>query len=411
VRIFHIGSRPMLTGIVMGRIRKKLYLSAKITESMRDIHTQTSAAGLNGDAEDNLPTLSTGQLMSLVRSGSRAIARPEINAAEMLRWDWETMIRKCRNYQEQLEAEDKANATAAAEEERRWLSEMERVETRVFEGKHHEKSRDSTRNIAQEWSREERRSGMERVVMVGGHPVLKETVGNNEWEAVKTFAGRDPRLAQPEKRKKKTIVHQDYCQVCFDGGELTTCSGCPRVYHLNCLPPAFKPRVKNRIGNFYCPQHECSECEQKTANAGGLIFRCRWCEDGFCEDCINWDETKLLGETLPEFELLDFPSIGQAFWIKCERCIHRHSIDAAARKMCEDMEKEWDDELAKQRELDEQEQGVPELLLDGTTVESSVVATPVEEEAEVVEEVDEKVKKRRRSTLSGTSKKNKRART
>jgi SWI/SNF-related matrix-associated actin-dependent regulator of chromatin subfamily A member 5 len=179
----HLTLTILTAVLVMGRIRKKLYLSAKVTEAMRDIHTNTSSIGLNGDTETNLPTLSTGQLMSLVRSGSCAIVRPEIDPAEMLGWDWATTIQKCRDYQDQLENKDKTSSDGA-DEERRWLSEIERVETRVFEGKHHQKSSEpgSNHNIAKDWSREARRVGMNRVVIIDGHPVLKETVGNNEWE-------------------------------------------------------------------------------------------------------------------------------------------------------------------------------------------------------------------------------------
>lgn len=266
VTIYRLITQGTVEEQMMGRIRKKLYLSAKVTEAMRDIHTQTSSAGLNGDTEDNLPTLSTNQLMALVRSGSRAIARPEIDPTEMLQWDWETTIQKCRDYQEKMETENKEGISdETAEEERRWLSEMERVETRVFEGKRHEKSTDSNKDIAKDWARSDRRMGMERVVMVDGHPVLKETIGNDTWEAVATFAGKDPRLAEPPKRKRKAIEHQDYCQICFNGGTLHTCSGCPRVYHDGCLPEDFQPRLKgSKVGHFYCPQHECVECQQKT---------------------------------------------------------------------------------------------------------------------------------------------------
>lgn len=378
VTVYRLITQGTVEEQMMGRIRKKLYLSAKVTESMRDIHTQTSSAGLGDDAEDCLPTLSTGQLMALVRSGSRAIARPEIDPAEMLKWDWETTIQKCRDYQVKMETESKEGVSdQTAEEERRWLSEMERVEARVFEGKRHEKSIESNRDIAKEWSRQERRLGMERVVMVDGHPVLKETIGNNEWEAVKTFAGKDPRLAEPPKRKRSTIEHQDYCQVCFDGGTLQICSGCPRTYHTKCLPLGFESRLKARIGNFYCPQHECVECEQKTGNAGGLIFRCRWCENGYCEDCMDWELTQLLGEYLPELEILGFGPIEQAFWIKCEHCVHRHEVDADARKICEDMEKEWLEE----KERRDAAFAAAELTMEGTTVEGSEVTTPAEEVA------------------------------
>ncbi|KAA8892577.1 hypothetical protein FN846DRAFT_685643 [Sphaerosporella brunnea] len=376
----------------------------KVWSIIFGVPVETAGSGLNGDAEDNAPNLSTGQLMALVRAGSRAIARTEIDPKEMLKWDWETTIKKCRDYQEKLENESK-DTHGEAEEERRWLSEMERVETRVFEGKRHEKTSegDSYRDIAKEWSRQARRMGMERVVMVNGHPVLKETIGNDMWEAVKTFAGKDPRLAEPPRRKKVAIEHQDYCQVCFDGGELITCSGCPRTYHTNCLPESFQPRLKGKGGNFYCPQHECIECEQKTSNAGGLIFRCRWCEYGYCEDCMDWDHTELLGETLPEFELLGFGPIEQAFWIKCQYCVQRHTLDVEAKAMCDEMEKEWAEETARR------EAAAPELTTEGTTVVGSEVATPVDEvdQAAMLPTLAGDGKKRRRSAVDYVLNRNK----
>ena len=50
-----------------GRIQKKLYLSAKVTESMRDLHTSTKLKKGPGGrvmsaADDDMPQMNTGQL-------------------------------------------------------------------------------------------------------------------------------------------------------------------------------------------------------------------------------------------------------------------------------------------------------------------------------------------------------------
>lgn len=76
---------------MMGRIQKKLYLSAKVTEAMQDIHTKfgSSSKGKKSkasDPDDNMPQLNTNQLMALVRRGASAISRPQINVDEMLSW-------------------------------------------------------------------------------------------------------------------------------------------------------------------------------------------------------------------------------------------------------------------------------------------------------------------------------------
>ena len=86
--------------------------------------------------------------------------------------------------------------------------------------------------------------------------------------------------------------------------------------------------------HFHCPQHQCADCQQNTTDAGGMLYRCRWCERGYCEDCLDWDKTELVGENLKEYELLGFPAVTQAFYIKCPSC-HDHHIEAPeARDYC-----------------------------------------------------------------------------
>lgn len=48
--------------------------------------------------------------------------------------------------------------------------------------------------------------------------------------------------------------------------------------------------------------------------------RCRWCVNGYCEDCIDWDKTKLLGDTLDEYKALAYLPHAQGYYIICPRC-------------------------------------------------------------------------------------------
>lgn len=183
VTVYRLITQGTVEEQMMGRIRKKLYLSAKVTEGMRDLHSKEADdddSEVKNEAGD-MPTMSTGQLLSLVRSGSRAIARDGIDPTELLSWDWDTMIKRATEYADEVKKEEDG-AVDPEEEERKWLSEMEKVETRVFEGKLHDKERKGTSNrlIAEEWSHEARRIGMNRVVMIGNQPVLKETIGNSQ---------------------------------------------------------------------------------------------------------------------------------------------------------------------------------------------------------------------------------------
>lgn len=90
VTIYKLVSQGTVEEQMMGRIQKKLYLSAKVTEAMRDIHTKfgsgkKSKKGRPSNDED-MPQLNTTQLMTLVRRGASAISRPAVDVNEMLSW-------------------------------------------------------------------------------------------------------------------------------------------------------------------------------------------------------------------------------------------------------------------------------------------------------------------------------------
>ncbi|KFV63537.1 Chromodomain-helicase-DNA-binding protein 5, partial [Dryobates pubescens] len=82
------------------------------------------------------------------------------------------------------------------------------------------------------------------------------------------------------RRKKKRIEegdgyetdHQDYCEVCQQGGEIILCDTCPRAYHLVCLDPELE---KAPEGKWSCP-HCVSEAGapgrgRAAASTGGSL--------------------------------------------------------------------------------------------------------------------------------------------
>ena len=215
VTVYKLCTQGTVEEQMLGRIQKKLYLSAKVTESMRDIrNSATKKKGPSGkivDAEEDVPSLDTSQLMSLVRRGAQTLARPELDVNEMLSWDWQTMLEKCKDKPADFLVSEQTNAgfgSSKEEEEKKWLSQIEHVQSRVFAGKQHKTVKDS-REIAQEWSREERRLGKNTTVMVDGFAISKQSMGCADWEAVPTMAGKDPRLAEPKREKKAAVVNQD----------------------------------------------------------------------------------------------------------------------------------------------------------------------------------------------------------
>ncbi|KAK6531074.1 hypothetical protein TWF281_007900 [Arthrobotrys megalospora] len=396
VTVYKLVTQGTVEEQMIGRIQKKLYLSAKVTESMRDIHGSKKQAGgptSVADEEDDAPKFTMNQLMTLVRRGAQAIARPEIDPKEMMEWDWDTMLEKCKNYTviDHDGNDDDEDEAMKKEREEEWLNSAEKVETRLFEGKKmgkEEMEKQVKATSEAELDRSDRRMGKNRTVMVDGYEVLKETVGNDQWEAVATMAGKDPRLKDPPKRKKAKVTNQDYCQVCTDGGDIICCSSCPRSYHYECLDEEHKYKSNGKM-QYHCSQHECYDCEQKTSDAGNMLYRCRFCERAYCEDCLDFDNAKLLGDEILEFQLLEYYAIPQAFYVECHNCIESRKdpeYNAACLNIIKEAEEERDRrQKAKQEELAEAKKKAEKMeiesMTDGTTVAggSSGIITPAGE--------------------------------
>ncbi|KAJ4940377.1 hypothetical protein JOQ06_026684 [Pogonophryne albipinna] len=119
--------------------------------------------------------------------------------------------------------------------------------------------------------------------------------------------------------------HQDYCEVCQQGGEIILCDTCPRAYHLVCLDPELE---KAPEGKWSCPhcekegiQWEAKEEEDEEEEPVGeeeddhLEF-CRVCKDGgellCCDTCPSSYHIHCLNPPLPE--------IPNGEWL-CPRCM------------------------------------------------------------------------------------------
>ena len=76
------------------------------------------------------------------------------------------------------------------------------------------------------------------------------------------------KIGDKNKKKKKTRTtakfpseegdgyetdHQDYCEVCQQGGEIILCDTCPRAYHLVCFDPELEEAPE---GRWSCPHCE-----------------------------------------------------------------------------------------------------------------------------------------------------------
>lgn len=156
---------------------------------------------------------------------------------------------------------------------------------------------------------------------------------NKEEEADTAVEAEEKKVDQPrrkaktkigqknKKKKSKTTSkfpdgdeeqtdHQDYCEVCQQGGEIILCDTCPRAYHLVCLEPELEETPE---GKWSCPHCE-GEGVQDQDDDEHQEF-CRVCKDGgellCCDSCPSAYHTFCLNPPLTE--------IPDGDW-KCPRC-------------------------------------------------------------------------------------------
>lgn len=107
-----------------------------------------------------------------------------------------------------------------------------------------------------------------------------------------------------------SFQHQDYCEVCQQGGEIILCDTCPRAYHLVCLEPELEDTPE---GRWSCPHCENEGPEEKDDDEHQEF--CRICKDGgellCCDSCPSAYHTHCLNPPLTD--------IPDGDW-KCPRC-------------------------------------------------------------------------------------------
>ncbi|XP_063359709.1 chromodomain-helicase-DNA-binding protein Mi-2 homolog [Cydia amplana] len=105
--------------------------------------------------------------------------------------------------------------------------------------------------------------------------------------------------------------HQDYCEVCQQGGEIILCDTCPRAYHLVCLEPELEETPE---GRWSCPHCDAEGNQDQDDDDEHQEF-CRICKDGgellCCDSCPSAYHRFCLNPPLEE--------VPDGEW-KCPRC-------------------------------------------------------------------------------------------
>ncbi|KAJ7664940.1 P-loop containing nucleoside triphosphate hydrolase protein [Mycena rosella] len=335
VKVFRLICRASVEDQMLDRIRRKLFLSAKIIGD---------EAGPNGG-----PNVGMGgsELMSILRRGSSALTSSDdemnlekfrtASLAEILE------VSRARNdvhdarVKHELKMEvDETNLLRSAEaEEKQLLSGVARVQSYLFEGTLLERSKAPKVNTQS--ATPQKRGRVDRTVTVGGMSFILDD------STLETINSKGNATATPKKVKKERFEWEDYCMSCRDGGEVAICNHCPRVFHAGCHPTHTAQEV-NAAPLINCSQHSCRDCARSTTAAGGLLLRCQTCPYAFCSDCVPWDDIKMVGDTIPEFVLRKFGKIGSAYFIRCADCCEQGRADPAWAKA-------WEAEIAEAQRL------------------------------------------------------------
>uniref|UniRef100_A0A4W6CQT9 Chromodomain helicase DNA binding protein 3 n=1 Tax=Lates calcarifer TaxID=8187 RepID=A0A4W6CQT9_LATCA len=164
-----------------------------------------------------------------------------------------------------------------------------------------------------------------------GHEDMDEDESEQEDSSVHSSSVRSDSSGRVKKNKRGRpegdgyeTDHQDYCEVCQQGGEIILCDTCPRAYHLVCLEPELD---KAPEGKWSCPHCEKEGIqweakdedfedfeEDKEEDDDHMEF-CRVCKDGgellCCDTCTSSYHIHCLNPPLPE--------IPNGEWL-CPRC-------------------------------------------------------------------------------------------
>ncbi len=140
-----------------------------------------------------------------------------------------------------------------------------------------------------------------------------EEASKDDVQVVKeTKTGQKAKMKFGNKTKKKgkkkkdfstdESAHQEYCEVCQQGGEIILCDTCPRAYHLCCLDPELDEAP---AGNWSCPHCEVNgpEIRMEDEDDEHMEF-CRVCKEGgellCCDSCNSAYHLKCCDPPLKE---------------------------------------------------------------------------------------------------------------
>jgi SWI/SNF-related matrix-associated actin-dependent regulator of chromatin subfamily A member 5 len=108
-----------------------------------------------------------------------------------------------------------------------------------------------------------------------------------------------------------------------------------------------------------------------------MLYRCRWCERAYCEDCLDWDKTTLIGNNLLEYEVLGYGEMPQAFYVVCHSCNDHFDEVPGDKRLCEGLADGFKLEHEQRFGVAGEMSTRAGSLTDATTIETPGTNTPI----------------------------------
>ncbi|KAL4421455.1 hypothetical protein ABPG75_010746 [Micractinium tetrahymenae] len=180
---------------------------------------------------------------------------------------------------------------------------------------------DSLKDIGREyWEQfgKGKRERRQNLAQVGEHAVLRQNMYDMQQGEPSVFDREAAGRARPTPKKNKLLIagrdyeHQDFCQICWDGGELVCCDFCPAAYHAECL--GLSPAELASTKRWSCPQHSCAVCARRS-QAVAMLFRCEACPEAYCEDHLPAEAD--ITQTCARYAALGVTRLSGACYVRC----------------------------------------------------------------------------------------------
>uniref|UniRef100_A0A8D8WT53 Chromodomain-helicase-DNA-binding protein Mi-2 homolog n=1 Tax=Cacopsylla melanoneura TaxID=428564 RepID=A0A8D8WT53_9HEMI len=146
----------------------------------------------------------------------------------------------------------------------------------------------------------------------------RKAAGAKAGKKKKKSGGRASKAVDEDDDEDLQTEHQDYCEVCQQGGEIILCDTCPRAYHLCCLDPELDETPEGKWSCPRCvadgPPESNSPPPEDVKEKEVLCAKCKSTGDSFllCETC----QSSYHSTCLPDPIEGEIPTSG---W-KCHKC-------------------------------------------------------------------------------------------